>query len=88
MGGALRCDATLVSLRVAERRKRAAYPELISGGPQRLLVLRSSEIRWALERSSAAARQRLSARSSPTGPARTANSSHLPGRDDGGRLSP
>ena len=48
MGGALRCDATLVSLRVAERRKRAAYPELISGGPQRLLVLRSSEIggRW------------------------------------------
>ncbi|OLQ14690.1 hypothetical protein AK812_SmicGene1121 [Symbiodinium microadriaticum] len=66
MGGALCCDATLVSpltrtgqpqpgtvaddgamLRVAERRKRAAYPELSSGGPQRLLVL-GSEIggRW------------------------------------------
>ena len=66
MGGALCCDATLVSpltrtgqpqpgtveddgamLRVAERRKRAAYPELSSGGPQRFLVL-GSEIggRW------------------------------------------
>ena len=60
MGGALCCDATLVSpltrtgqpqpgtaahdgamLRVAERRKRAAYPELRSGGPQQLLVLGS-----------------------------------------------
>ena len=56
MGGALCCDATLVSpltrtgqpgtveddgamLRVAERRKRAAHPELTSGGPQRLLVI-------------------------------------------------
>ena len=37
-------------LRVAERRKRAAYPELSSGGPQRLLVL-GSEIggRWRNE---------------------------------------
>ena len=34
-------------LRIAERRKRAAYPERSSGGPQRLLVL-GSEIagRW------------------------------------------
>ena len=57
-GGALCCDATLVSpltrtghpqpctaevdgaaLRVAERRKRVAYPELSRGGPQKLLVL-------------------------------------------------
>ena len=66
MGGALCCDATLVSpltrtgqpqpgtvaddgamLRVAERRKRAAYPELSSGGLQRLLVLGSETSgRW------------------------------------------
>ena len=66
MGGALCCDATLVSpltrtgrpqpgtaahdgamLRVAERRKQAAYPELRSGGLQQLLVL-GTEIggRW------------------------------------------
>ena len=66
MGGALCCDATLVSpltrtgqaqpcaaahdgavLRVAEGRKRTAYPELSAGGPQRLLVL-GSEVggRW------------------------------------------
>ena len=57
LGGALCCDATLVSLltrtglpqpcdaahdgaalQVAERRKRAAYPEL-NGGPQQLVVL-------------------------------------------------
>ena len=65
LGGALCCDATLVSpltrtglpqpcaaahdgaaLRVAERRKRAAYPEL-SSGPQQLVVL-GSEVggRW------------------------------------------
>eukprot|EP00439_Symbiodinium_sp_Y106_P043359 s3366_g5.t1 len=65
LGGALCCDATLVSplsrtglpqpcaaahdgaaLRVAERRKRAAYPEL-NGGPQQLVVL-GSEVggRW------------------------------------------
>ena len=65
LGGALCCDATLVSpltrtglpqpcaaahdgaaLRVAERRKRAAYPELNSG-PQQLVVL-GSEVggRW------------------------------------------
>ena len=65
-GGALCCDATLVSpltrggqpqpgaaetdgavLRVAERRKLAAYPELGRGGPQRLVVL-GSEVggRW------------------------------------------
>ena len=65
-GGALCCDATLVSpfartgnhaqpgaadtdgavLRVAERRKRSAYPELCSGGPQELVVL-GSEARLA-----------------------------------------
>ena len=66
MGGALWCEATLVSpftrtgrpqpcaaahdgamLRVAERRKRTAYPELRAGGPQRLLVF-GSEVggRW------------------------------------------
>ena len=58
LGGALCCDATLVSpltrtgqpqpraaatdgaaLRMAERRKRAAYPELSMGGAQRLVVL-------------------------------------------------
>ena len=95
MGGALCCDATLVSpltrtgqpqpgtveddgamLRVAERRKRAAYPELSSGSPQRLLVL-SSEIggRW-----NEAAQQlvRDLARSvSPTNPAGTAGRSYL-----------
>ena len=65
-GGALCCDATLVSplmrtghpqpctvtidgaaLRVAERRKHAAYPELARAGPQKLVVL-GSEVggRW------------------------------------------
>ena len=65
-GGALCCDATLVSpltrtghpqpcaavvdgaaLKVAERRKRATYPELEGGGPQKLVVL-GSEVggRW------------------------------------------
>ena len=65
-GGALCCDATLVSpltragaphagaattsgtaLRTAERRKRHAYPELLRGGAQQLLVL-ASEVggRW------------------------------------------
>ena len=67
LGGALCCDATLVSpltrtglpqpgaaatdgavLRVAERRKRDAYPELCAGGPQTLVVL-GSEVggRWS-----------------------------------------
>ena len=65
-GGALCCDATLVSLltrtghpqpcaavvdgaalKIAERRKRATYPELERGGPQKLVVL-GSEVggRW------------------------------------------
>ena len=95
VGGALCCDATLVSLltrtgqpqpgtvaddgatlRVAERRKRAAYPELSSGGPPRLLVL-GSEIggRW-----NQAAQQlvtdlaRVRAQRAPAG---TASRSHL-----------
>ena len=66
-GGALCCDATLVSpltrtghpqpcivtidgaaLRVAERRKHAAYPELARAGPQKLVVILGSELggRW------------------------------------------
>ena len=53
-GAVLRCDAGVAAgpnpvsmLRVAERRKRAAYPELSAGGPQRLLML-GSEVggRW------------------------------------------
>ena len=68
-GGAMCCDATLVSpltragqphtgtadtdgaaLRVAERRKHSAYPELSQGGPQQLVVL-GSEVggRWNTE---------------------------------------
>ena len=50
LGGAFSCDATLVSPLTrtgqpcaaatdAERRKRAAYPELSAGGPQHLVVL-------------------------------------------------
>ena len=84
-GGALCCDATLVSpfartgnhaqpgaadtdgavLRVAERRKRSAYPELCSGGPQelggeagrfvqKLLRVRSQRAPPALRRAAAA----------------------------------
>ena len=78
LGGALCRDATRVAadqpqpgtaahdgavLRVAERRKRAVYPKLSSGGP--------------LEQSSAAACQRPGAHSSPSGPAGTASSSHF-----------
>ena len=62
-------------LRVAERRKRAAYPELSSGGPQRLLVL-GSEIggRW-----NETAQQLVSdlARVRAQRPAGTASRSHL-----------
>ena len=95
MGGALCCDATLVSpltrtgqpqpgtveddgamLRVAERRKRAAYPELSSGGPAAAPRARLRD-RRALERNSTAACERLGARASPTGPAGTASRSHL-----------
>ena len=65
-------------LQVAERRKRAAHPELSSGGPQRLLVL-GSEIggRWSWR-----ARE-------PNGPRRHCEPQPPPpGRDGGGRLWP
>ena len=99
MGGALCCDATLVSpltrtgpvaddgamLRVAERRKRAAYPELTSGGPQRLLVL-GSEIggRW---NETAQHLVRDWRACEPNGPRRHCEPQPPPpGRDGGGRL--